>query len=129
MMKLNNKQFGFTLIELMIVIAIIGILAAFGYPSYARYIERGHRAEAQATMLEALQLAQQYYVVRNTYVGFNLPVSQTPSGRYAITAQVKDGAYTITATPKNMSVECGTLTINSLNDKTVASGSTVKDCW
>ena len=129
MMKLNNKQSGFTLIELMIVIVIIGILVAIGYPSYARYLERGHKAEAQATMLEILQMAQQYYVVKNKYTDFTLPVAQTPSGKYTITAAASGGVYTITATPTKASVECGTLTINSLNVKTVSSPYTVKDCW
>ena len=52
---LSPQQHGFTLIELMIVVAIVGILSAIAYPSYAEYIRRGHRADARAGLLQAQQ--------------------------------------------------------------------------
>lgn len=53
----QKAQLGFTLIELMIVVAIVGILSAVAYPSYTEYVRRGHRADARAGLLQAQQLS------------------------------------------------------------------------
>ena len=53
---MKHPQQGFTLIELMIVVAIVGILSAIAYPSYAEYIRKGHRADARAGLLQAQQV-------------------------------------------------------------------------
>ena len=52
---MHTKHKGFTLIELMIVVAVVGILTAVAYPSYAEYVRRGHRADAKAGLLQAQQ--------------------------------------------------------------------------
>ena len=71
-----GKQRGFTLIELMVVVAILGILAAIAYPSYTEYLRRGRIAEAATTLAETRAKMEQYFLDNRTYAGAdgaNLP--------------------------------------------------------
>jgi len=86
-MKSNNK--GFTLIELMIVVAIIGILAAIGYPSYTNYLHKAGRSEASALLLEVMEKQEQHYRRNMTYAGSLADLgyanaSDTKTDRYVI---------------------------------------------
>ena len=70
---------GFTLIELMIAVAIVGLLAAVAYPSYTEYVKKTRRAEAAAILLEAAQIAERQFSQTGSYAGAPIP-SQSPSG-------------------------------------------------
>lgn len=63
----NRRDRGFTLIELMVVVVVVGILAAVAYPSYKTYILKGHRSSAQAFLMDAAQRQQQYFLDNRTY--------------------------------------------------------------
>lgn len=64
-----TQQRGFTLIELMITVAIVAILAAVAYPSYTKYVQRGYRSEGIAQLSDAAARAERFYAQNNTYVG------------------------------------------------------------
>ena len=123
----KGKQHGFTLIELMITVAIIGVLAAIAYPSYASYIIKGNRAAAKAQMLDIANRQQQFMLANRAYAtkavlttsGYALPAEVSTKYSYNITVGigvVPD--YLITFTAVGSQISDGDLTINSEGVKT-----------
>lgn len=108
-MKLNierARQRGFTLIELMIVVAIIGVLSAIVYPNYTQYVIDSRRATGAACLTEQSQLLERYYTTNLTYVGATLPANQQCrtdlTGFYTFPAPTLAArTYTITAVPQS----------------------------
>lgn len=76
--KLSHKRIaGFTLVELMIVVAIVGILAAIAYPSYIDSVRKGNRAEGRTAVTSLLQQQERFFTQNNTYVAFNTAAAAT----------------------------------------------------
>lgn len=132
---------GFSLIELMITVAVIGILTAVALPSYSAYIERGDRASASAALLSAQQFMERFYAANDTYatdragnavaLPANLRVAPAESPRYDLSISAVNGnSYTLTATPRANTTRCGSLTITNTGVKGISSAvATVAECW
>jgi type IV pilus assembly protein PilE len=92
---------GFTLIEMMIVVAVIGILTAIAYPSYQNSVIRANRKDAMGVVQAAAQAAERFGLQNNTYVNATIPTQSPIEGNaiYNIAIVGTTTAYTITATP------------------------------
>lgn len=134
----SSHHGGFTLIEVMIVVVIIAILASIAIPSYNNAVLKSRRAQAKADIVEYAQMAERFFTVNRTYVGFSLPATQSPreagsTSRYtiALAPEATATTFTITATPVGTQADdvCGTLGINQAQVKTRSGSVPLQDCW
>ena len=129
------KQLGFTLIEILIVVAIIGILAGVAYPSYTEFVLRSNRSEAQRELLRYANLQEQFFVDSRAYasdmtsLGGSSASIDTESGNYTISVSAQTATtFTLQAVAKKGQVKdtgCTTLTVNEIGNK----GTTSATCW
>lgn len=132
MVKNIIKNSGFTLIELMIVIAIIAILAAVAYPSYSNYKIRTNRVDTQSEMMQISQRLQSYYAIHHNYTNAKLDTNTMTKDYpafaelYTIRLTTSDQTWTLTAEPKSNSVQSsdGNLVLNNQGQKCWMKGST-----
>lgn len=144
-----NSTRGFTLIEVMITVAIVGILAAIAYPSYQSYILRSHRSEGMALLSEAAARMERYYAQNSTYatatpsrLGLtstaNATTVNSANGYYSLSLGTPSATtYSLSATPQNAQTAdtCGILTLDSTglrgaaNKTATTDAATVSNCW
>lgn len=139
-MSTLKRNFGFTLIELMITVAVVAILAGIAYPSYMEYVKKARRADAKAALLK-VQLAEDKYRTNSTSYGTLAQIgvsAASPDQYYTIAidgASLSATAYTATATPTGGQTgdSCGTFAVNQEGKTTSASVQTttakVQECW
>lgn len=149
----HTKTRGFTLIELMIAVAVVGIVSAIAYPSYREQIQKSRRSEAKSALLENAQFLERNYTANNCYhrtdgncadgVDIDLPVTavRDSNGEARYTIRFVDGqatrnSFLLEAVPGGtMSGDaCGTFTLNHLGvknvkDKPDGSTKTAEECW
>lgn len=140
--KAFRRIAGITLIELMLVVAIIGILGAFALPAYQDYVTRAKRTDGRNILMDMASRQERYYFDNNTYttdpteLGYNADPASSPDGNYSVsinnnpTGDISTG-YTIVATPTGSFSDpgCGNLSLNSRGVKS-STGSRPNDrCW
>ncbi|PWK50919.1 type IV pilin protein [Pleionea mediterranea] len=133
------KKSGFTLVELMIVVAIIGLVAAIAYPSYEAYIVRSKRADGMAAMLNAVSAMERHRAVNMRYTGAaadttfekDIPVGEANPYYELSLGTVTASTYIIRATPQNsMTGKDGALSINQAGVKTwTDKNGNTSNCW
>lgn len=134
---MKYRPFGFTLIELMLVVVIVAILASIAYPSYQSYIEHGRRSDGQSALLDLSNRMDQYFNENHSYLGATLAelgVKETSAeGYYNLNlSNLSGNSYTASATPieAQSSDRCGILTINQLGQRGFSGiDVTASDCW
>lgn len=129
----NSKIVGFTLMELLISVAIVGILASVAYPSYVDFVARSNRTEALSELLRYANMQEQYYVDTKSYAetmkafGSTTNDLTTDSENYKITVNITTSGYKLTATAQGSQAtndsSCGTLSVTETGIKSPLS------CW
>lgn len=117
---------GFSLMELLVVVTIIGILAAIAFPSYQQYLIRGNRAAAKALMMDIANREHQLFLASKQYSNALCPVLNELAGKYTCAITVANAAtpptflVTFTAVPGSLQASDGDLTIDNTGAKTPA---------
>lgn len=140
----NPKQSrGFTLIELMIAVAVVGILAAIAYPSYLEQVRQSRRADATAVLVEAAQFMERFYTLNNRYDetrdgDVELPANLQRAPKeganiyYEVTlSSVEQNSFTLLATPVNAQAgdACGNLTLTNTGARAKTGALALERCW
>jgi len=140
----NKPQSGFTLIELMVTVAIVGILAAIAYPSYSQYVVKSNRAAAEGFITSVANKQQQYLLDARSYAtsmsALGYTSSNTPtevSKNYDVSISANNAAkpptFTITAAPKGAQLSrdtsCGSVSIDQAGTKAISGTGSVTSCW
>ena len=127
------KYSGFTLVELMIVVAIVGILVALALPNYQDSVRKPRRTDAQADLLEFAGNAERIFTQENSYLSVDddggIKPANTTYYVYSFPSAATGTTYTLRATPTDVQNEdgCGTMTLAQTGEKTYTGSQS--GCW
>lgn len=125
---------GFTLIELMIVAAVIAILAAIAYPSYLEYLIKSRRTGAASCLQQHASVMERYFTTNLTYVGAPAPTCDPAIAAFYVvgfsgTPAARTFVIQAVPTASQSDSRCGTLTINAQGARTRSGTGTLAACW
>jgi type IV pilus assembly protein PilE len=134
-MKLVSR--GFTLIELMIVVAVIAVITMIAVPAYTEQVRKSRRGLGKSDLLELTQCAERFHTTNGTYAGFDAAAACDVNGKddantYDFTAAaITRTTFTLSATAQGGQVDdkCGNLGINQANVRTHSAGTAADRCW
>lgn len=139
-----QPQRGFTLLEMMIVVAIMGIIAAFAYPSYVEQVRKGKRSDAKIALQQIAQRQESHFIKNYTYaatltaLGYAADTIPSPENEYNITVSAATAtSYTLHATPASTSGQakdskCASFTLDQMGRRVAKDSSSVvttDKCW
>lgn len=133
----HTHKSGFTLVELLVTVAILGILAAIAFPSYSAYVQKSKRSDALAAVSQAAANQEKYFAMNGKYIAKAEPFSGTtsidsPEGYYTVTVEVNSSGTSFKAIAKagtaQASDSCDSFSLTNTGQKGVGEG-TVSDCW
>ncbi|MFA5940632.1 MAG: type IV pilin protein [Sinimarinibacterium sp.] len=134
---MRKRSCGFSLIELMIAVAIVGILAAIALPSYQNSVRKSRRADAKVALTDTAQRLERCLTQYGTYDNGNCTVAaafDSPEAYYTISTNIGRMNYTLTATAQGQQLRdeaCARFTLDNRGAKTAfnGDGAAATDCW
>lgn len=127
---------GFTLIELVVAIAILAIIIGIAIPAYTQYVVRSNRAEAKVVLMQGAQALERCYTRYNAYNAADCAVTfpfMSENDWYEVDVERTATTYELTATPQGSQVTrdsaCGNLVLDHLGVRSVSGSAAVDDCW
>lgn len=130
----SNSQRGFTIVELMIVVAIAAILVAIALPAYQEQVRETRRSDGKAFLMEIAAAQERYFTQNVAYgtliqLGYANDNPESPEGFYNVRITASTGTtFTLTATPRVADSDCGNLTLTNTGLQGSSAG-TPADCW
>ncbi|MCW2004994.1 type IV pilus assembly protein PilE [Xanthomonas arboricola] len=129
-----NRQAGFSLLELMMVVVVIGVLASIAYANYSQYIVKSRRSAAAACLMERAQLMERYYTRQLTYVGAPAPgACEGLANFYTVSFNGAPAAKTFVLqavpTSRQSDAKCGTLSVDQKGARGVSGTDPATSCW
>lgn len=138
----TQRQYGFTLIELMIAVVVVGILTLIAVPAYTKYTVKAKRSAAESFIMSVANKQEQYILDTRSYANdpnalntLQISPSADVANNYTISvaASSPPPTFTVTATPYggqlSNDTQCGALSIDQTGNKTIGGSGTVADCW